>query len=163
MRRSWGFLLVALALLAGGTTAGAAQPEDVTGPGNRALVDFAATAEIVAAAKEICTRVFAYDYTKPQLTEQAVAELTIGEFREQHAKLYGELQRQGPAQRLVVTVTVRDAAVRRHAGDEARVLVFLDQSSTRGDSGQSATAGSMFLATFQRVDRWKLAGVEFFS
>jgi Mce-associated membrane protein len=135
-----------------------------TGPANRALVDTAATNDMAARAKEISEQLFTYSYTDLKGHETRFKDLTTGEFSDKYAELFASVGSQANAMQLNVTSTVKDAAVRLLTDDRAEVLVFIDQSSTRGDTGQTNTAGSMFLATLARVDGdWKVSDIDLFE
>ena len=48
--------------------------------------------------------------------------------------------------------------------DRAEMLVFLDQHSTRGTTGDQTAGKAMFTATIQRVDgEWKFADIDLFA
>lgn len=144
-----------LALLANAGLVGtsASAQEDVSGVDNRALLDAAATDEVLERAKTVSAELFTFDYTGLDEHKQTFADLTTGEFGRKYAELFGSIESQAAAQQVSLTSTVRDAAVRVLTEDEhAEVLVFLDQSSTRGDTGAQSTSGAMFLASLELVD-----------
>jgi Mce-associated membrane protein len=144
-------------------TPAAAQPDPVTGPDNHALIDAAATSDLLDTAKEISTQLFTYSYTDLKGHEKKFAELTTGEFSKKYAELFSSVDAQASTMRLTVTSTVKDAGVRLLTDRTAQVLVFIDQTSARGDTGQSSTAGAAFLATFSLVGgTWKASDIDIF-
>jgi len=55
----------------------------------------------------------------------------------------------------MLTTKVVDSGVTTLQGDHAQLLVFLDQSATRGDNNQSSLAAAELTVTAQRQgDHW---------
>jgi Mce-associated membrane protein len=149
-------------LLASGPAASAAPAaEDVTGPGNHAVIVPADTAAVLKRADELCERLFSYDYTTIDQYDDLVEELTVGKAAEQLDELVDAVAAQVVSQQAVLKSTVAESAVRYLTEDDARVLVYLDQSSTSTASGQETQSGAMLLVGLKRVDgEWLVADVE---
>jgi len=134
------------------------------GPANRALLDVAGTGEMLDHAKDVSEQLFTYSYTDLKGHEAKFKDLTTGEFSHKYGELFASITAQASGMRLMIKSTVKDAAVRVLTADHAEVLVFIDQSSTRGDTGATSTAGSMFLATFTKVGgTWKVSDIDLFQ
>ena len=141
-----------------------ASAQEVTGPENRALIDIARTEELLTHAKEVSEQLFSYSYTDLRKHEGTFAALTTGEFRTKYIELFADIVSQADDMKLTMTSTVNDAAVRVLNDDHAEALVFLDQSSTRGDTNATTAAGAMFLLTFTPVDGdWKVSDIDLFE
>jgi Mce-associated membrane protein len=144
--------------------AGATAQEADTGPGNRALIDTEATSEARDAATELCEELFTFSYTDLDGHEEKFGSLTTGDFSRRYSELFGSIASQARAQRMSLTSTVREAAVRVLRADEAEVLVFLDQTSSRGDTGQHTASAAVFSTTITRTDGdWKVADMDLFE
>jgi len=128
---------------------------------NTALIDTARTAEVSAAVTTGLNRVFSYSYDKTADTERAATAILRGPAREAYDKLFADVRRLAPEQKLVLTTRVVSAAVQSIEGDTAKVLVFLDQSATRADTGTANAAAAQLLITAKREgDHWVIADME---
>lgn len=146
------------------TGVSAAAQEDDTGPGNRAHLDIAATEEMVAAAKSLCGDLFTFSYTDLKAHEAKFGRLTTGEFTHEYGRLFSDIGTMAQEQRVTLTSTATEAAVRVLRDDRAEVLVFLDQTSKREATGEEIPATAMFTATIQRVDGdWKFADIDLYE
>jgi len=142
----------------------AAAQQEATGPGNRALIDTARTGEVLTHAKEASEQLFSYSYTDLDKHDAMFAELTTGEFRGKYTELFADMTAQAVEQKVTLTSTVKDAAVRVLTDDHAEVLVFIDQNATRADTNATNAANTMFLATFTLVDGdWKVSDIDLFT
>jgi Mce-associated membrane protein len=164
MSWSWaGRIVLTLALLVGaGASAGAAAQEDpVSGPKNHALLDTGATRELLARARTVSEELFTFTYTDLTAHEAKFAELTTGDFSRRYAELFESIVSQARTQQLSLRSTVADLAVRQLDDEGAEVLVFLDQTSTRADTGAQNVGKAMFLASLERVGgTWKFANLD---
>jgi Mce-associated membrane protein len=128
---------------------------------NTALVDTGRTAEVSAAVTTGLNRVFSYSYDKTVDTEQAASAILRGAARDAYDKLFADVRRLAPDQKLVLTTRVVSAAVQSIEGDTARVLVFLDQSATRADTGTANAAAAQLSVTAEKDgDRWVITNME---
>lgn len=160
---SWsgiGRAAAALFVLVGTASPAAAQD----GPTNRALIDTAATADVLERARSATEELFTFTYTDLAGHKATFAKLTTGTLRSRYDDLFDAVVTQATTQKVSLTSTVADAAVRVLRGDAAEVLVFMDQSSTRAESGASTQSKAMFLATLRRVDGdWRVADLNLFE
>lgn len=117
---------------------------------NQALVDSAATAEVSAAVSNSLNRVFSYSFDKTEVTEQAAASVLRGKALEAYRQLFAQVRALAPGQKLVLTTRVVSSAVQFLDGDQARLLVFLDQSATRADNNSTSAAAAQLSITAKR-------------
>ncbi|GGF37458.1 hypothetical protein GCM10011519_08760 [Marmoricola endophyticus] len=127
---------------------------------NDALVDSASTAKVEAEVSQALTQVLSYDYTDPAPTEASAKQLLQGDARTQYDELFTELQKRAAGQKLTLTAKVRTAGVESLSDDSAKLLVFLDQTSTRATDNQSNVAAAQVAITARDVDgTWKITGL----
>ncbi len=149
--------MLTLALLVGVGASASAQEDDL-GTKNRAMIDIGATDEVATRARTVSEELFTFTYTDLEAHKSTFAELTTGAFSRKYAELFETIVSQATSQRLTLESTVADLAVRQLDDESAEVLVFLDQTSTRADTGAETQAKSSFLASLQRVDgTWKFS------
>lgn len=144
---------VLAALLVGAGTWALVAADDLRSSGaaqNSALVDTGRTAEVSAAVTSALNQVFSYSYDKTEVTAQAAAVVLRGEALEVYDKLFAEVRDKAPGQKLVLTTRVVHSAVQSLEGDRARLLVFLDQSATRVDTGTTNGAAAQLSVTAKR-------------
>ncbi|MFC0438657.1 hypothetical protein [Kutzneria buriramensis] len=122
---------------------------------NQALVDPAATSKVVEDVDAALGRVFSYRYDNTAVTEQAAKQTLAGNALGQYNDLFAQVKQQAPSQKLLLTTKVVDSGVTMLQGEHAQLLVFLDQSATRGDNNQSTLAAAELTVTAQRQgDHW---------
>ncbi|MFC5289397.1 hypothetical protein ACFPM7_20290 [Actinokineospora guangxiensis] len=150
-------LLLAAALLVAGGVWALARAE-AAGQANTALVDAGGTAEVTRQVREGLEQIFSYRHDATAATENAARTVLTGPARDQYERLFHQVREQAPAQRLTLTTKVVSSGVVTLRGDEAVLLVFLDQSAVRGDSGEATAAGAQLSVTATRVDgRWLIS------
>ncbi|EFL05743.1 predicted protein [Streptomyces sp. AA4] len=122
---------------------------------NHALTDQPATAEVTSALSLTLNKIFSYTYDKTDVTENAAATLLRGHARDSYEKLFAQVRTMAPSQRLTLTSRVSATAVQQLTTDHAQLLVFLDQSATRGNSATPETAAAQLAVTAERIDgKW---------
>ncbi len=119
---------------------------------NRALTDQPATAAVTSAISLTLNKIFSYTYDKTDVTENAAATLLRGHARDSYEKLFAQVRTMAPSQRLTLTSRVSAASVQHLTNDHAQLLVFLDQSATRGNSATPETAAAQLAVTAERID-----------
>lgn len=158
-------LAAGVALLAAATvlvTAGSAQRD---GPAsvNQAFTDQAGTRNVIAAVSAGLREVYSYSYTDIPAAQRAARSVLSGQAAAQYAKL-SPMLRDAVSQRLTVRTRVVRAGVIWLTGTTARLLVFLDQTSTRGNTPKPAVAAAQLLITASRASpgggRWLITGME---
>jgi len=122
---------------------------------NQALVDTGATNQVIGAVSDGVTKIFSYSYNDVGATQQAAATVLTGKAAGQYNTLFGQVRQQAAAQQLTLTSRVVAAGVTRLEGDHAQLLVFLDQTTTRGDTGQtSASAAQLSISAELVAGHW---------
>jgi Mce-associated membrane protein len=154
-------LLVGLLLVAAGVVllvrAGGGGGGDTS---NRALVDSAETTQVIGQVSQALDQVLSYDYTKPQATEQAAAQLLTGNASTQYKTLFTALQDKAGDQKLTLVAKSVVAGVTTLTADRADLLVFLDQRSTRAsDQATSTSAAQIQVTAVRQGDDWKISGL----
>lgn len=152
-------LVLAAALVATGVVllVRAGQADDSAASRNDALVDSRATSRVIAQVSTGLNQVLSYDYRKPQVARAAADRWLTGDAPAQYRELFGQLQKLAPGQKLTLVAKVSTAGVTFLRGDTARLLVFLDQQSTRASDGQSSVAAAQVQITAVYGDgRWRI-------
>ncbi|WP_370946409.1 hypothetical protein AB5J62_02155 [Amycolatopsis sp. cg5] len=156
-------LIVVGVLLAGAAVLFRIQDSEISSAtGNTALLDVARTAQVKDQVSKAAEALFSYDFNNIAKTENAAKDLLVTDgVRDKYTKLMGEVKRLAPQQKMVVTCTVTRSAVIMLNGDLAKVMVFIDQSSTRTDT-KATTAGSaqLHLNAQLQGDKWKITDMD---
>jgi Mce-associated membrane protein len=129
---------------------------------NAALLDVAKTAQVKDQVSQATESLFSYDFNNIKKTEDAAANrLANNDVKTKYNSLMGEVKRLAPQQKMVVTCKVTRSAVIMLDGDRARVMVFVDQTSTRADTKQT-TAGSAQLHVDAQLqgNTWKITDLD---
>lgn len=155
-------LLVASLVLIGvgvGLTIAAAQLRGSQSAANRALTDSAATRQVIAAVSADVNGIYSYSYTDIGATEQAAQRVLAGQAAAQYHELFPML-REAASEQLTVVTRVQQAGVSWLSGGTAQLLVFMNQTATRGHSkGTSVPAQLAITARFS--DRqWRITSIE---
>lgn len=126
---------------------------------NTALSDVAGTAEAGKQVSAALGTLFSYRYDDPAKNERAAKDLLSGPALAQYDQLFGQVRKLAADQKLVVTSTAVASGVKLLDGDRAALLVFLDQTGTRGD-GQRSTGAAQLSVTAERVGgKWRVTGM----
>ncbi|WIX80027.1 hypothetical protein QRX50_04310 [Amycolatopsis carbonis] len=156
-------LLVVGLVFAGGAVFFKLKFDDVSdSTSNAALLDVAKTAQVKDQVSKATETLFSYDYNNIKKTEDAANSLLANDdVKAKYNSLMGEVKRLAPQQKMVVTCKVTRSAVIMLNGDLARVMVFVDQTSTRTDTKQT-TAGSAQLHVDAQLqgDTWKITDLD---
>jgi Mce-associated membrane protein len=108
--------------------------------------------------------VFSYNGADTAPTRRAAQRLLTGPAIRQYDRLFTLVEKEAPAQKLVVTTRVVSSGVEFLTSDRARVLVFANQQDTRAGTGQTSYAGTMFAVTAVRVGGvWKIENIDTFT
>ncbi|WP_141846452.1 hypothetical protein [Lapillicoccus jejuensis] len=152
-------LAVGVLAAAGGVAAGvqAQRLRSTDAARNLALVDADRTDEVVSQVDAALAAVFTYDYRTPATTSQAATRLLVGDASAQYRTLFDTLQKKAAGQQLTMTATVQLAGVETLGEDHARLLVFLDQTSTRASDGTRATsAAQLAVGAVRQGSTWRI-------
>ncbi|MBK0866339.1 hypothetical protein INP57_05950 [Saccharopolyspora sp. HNM0986] len=127
---------------------------------NEALVDEAATSEVNGQLSDAAAKIFSYDFADTGKAEQAAKNLLEGDAINEYNQLFSTVKQQAPAQKLVVTTTVKASSVLRLEGDRAEVLLFVDQNATRTDNGQNQVGPAQVVFNAKKHgDQWKITHI----
>ncbi|MFT4286438.1 hypothetical protein [Nocardioides sp.] len=164
MRRRLPLLLAVLAvvmLAVGGVGLWRAHSlRSIPAAANDAVVDAVTSAEVESDVSSALTKVLSYDYSDPSATEQAADQLLAGDARKEYDTLFASLQERAPGQQLVLSATVQAVAVKELAGDQATLLVFVDQTSQRAsDSEASISAAQLSIEAKRSGGSWLITGL----
>lgn len=129
--------------------------------GNEALVDSAATAQVVSHVNEALEAVYSYDVARLDENERTARDLITEDFADDYQLLVDEVRQPAPDQPVVASAVVADSAVKSLDGDRAIVVAFIDQQATRGVDAERLTVPARLTVTAEWVDdRWKIAAIE---
>ncbi|MEU6820854.1 hypothetical protein ABZ921_09510 [Streptomyces atriruber] len=154
-------LVLAALLLTGGTLmALTARTADTPAAANRALTDSEQTRRVIADVSDALTAVFTYTPDDLATTERRAHDVLRGKAAEDYRALFGKLRRQVGKQELSLTTQVVRAGAVELTGDDARLLVFLDQRAER--KGAKATTAAAQLSIVARRDdgHWTITDIK---
>lgn len=127
---------------------------------NLALVDTSVTNEAVGQVSVALNRIFSYDYTNPKPTQDAAAALLTGDAAGQYKTIFDALQSKASGQQLTLKAKSVIGGVSSLTDDSARLLIFLDQSSTRAtDSSTSTAAAQLSVEAVKQGGIWKISQI----
>jgi Mce-associated membrane protein len=131
---------------------------------NLALTDGAATSAVRNQVSSAIQAIFSYSYTDTARTRRDAQSLLTGPAIRQYDQLFSLVQKDAPAQKLVVTTSVTNAGVEFLTGSLARVLIFANQQDSRAGTGQTSYAGAMFAVIAVRTGgTWKISDIDTFT
>ena len=159
--------LVLVALVLGGLAFWFNREENAvsSATSNTALLDVAKTAQVKDAVSKAAEALFSYDFNNIKKTEDAANDLLANDdVRNKYNSLMGEVKRLAPGQKMIVTCKVTRAAVIMLNDDLAKVMVFVDQTSTRTDT-KKTTAGTaqLHLNAQLQGDKWKITDMDTYN
>jgi Mce-associated membrane protein len=147
-------LLAVFAPLTGVSTSSAAQPE------NLAFIDVDKTNSAVFATGGALAEVLNYDYRRLAENAQHAQARGTPRYVAQHTERMEAVRSTVTRQRQTVATRVVAMGVRDLRADTARLVVFLDQRVTRGDTDKTTLAGSAAVVDLALVDgQWKLDAI----
>jgi Mce-associated membrane protein len=124
---------------------------------NRALTDPATQSEVVRQVRAAIEKTLSYNYTDLDSTAKAVRDNVTGKALCEYDQLFGEVKKLAPEQKIVLSTQVREIGVTRLEGDQAVLLVFVDQRTTRADQNQTTASGAQFAVKAQHQgSQWKI-------
>jgi Mce-associated membrane protein len=131
---------------------------------NTALVDSAATSAVRDQVDSAVQTIFSYSYANTGATRQAAQQVLTGAAIKQYDSLFALVQREAPAEKLVVKTAVTNSGVELLTGDQARVLIFVNQQDTRVGTSQTTYGGAMLAVTaVSQAGRWKIENIDTFT
>ncbi|MBV9854155.1 MAG: hypothetical protein JOY82_06470 [Streptosporangiaceae bacterium] len=148
-----------LAGVGAGLTAAAAQLRGGRAAVNRALTDPAATRQVIAAVSADVSEIYSYSYTGIGATERAAQRVLAGQAAAQYRELTPALQ-QAVGEQLTVVTRVDQAGVRWLSGGTAQLLVFMDQTATRGHNKGTSVPAQIAVTAQLIAGRWRITSIE---
>jgi Mce-associated membrane protein len=151
LARTCAIVLAALALLAGGTASAARQQD------NLAFADNALTQLVIDQTGVLLTAVLSYDYRELDQNLQLAKDKSTEQYVRQHTELINKTRSNATKQKQIVETKVVGIGMRELHTESAKLLVFLDQITTRGDISKVSTTGFTALVDMKLIDKlWKL-------
>jgi Mce-associated membrane protein len=131
---------------------------------NLALTNGAATSTVRHQVSSAIQAIFSYSYSDTAKTRRDAQNLLTGPAIRQYDQLFSLVQKDAPAQKLVVTTSVTNTGVEFLTGSRARVLIFANQQDSRAGTGQTSYAGAMFAVTaVLSGGTWKISNIDTFT
>lgn len=156
-----GVALLAALLLAGtGLLVQAARLNGDDALANRALTDASATAAVSGDVSNALSKVFSYGPEDPGVTARDADELLAGRAREQYRRLFGQIQQRVVAQELTLTTHVVRAGVVRLDGDDATLLVLLDQVTERRGKDPTSVGAQLSVTAGKQDGQWRITDLK---
>ncbi|MEV8553853.1 hypothetical protein AB0L04_29100 [Streptomyces glaucescens] len=127
---------------------------------NRALTDTEATARVTGEIGNALARVFSYTPDGTATAERSARAVLDGRAARQYRDLFAQVRDDLADQRVTLSTGAVRTGVIELDGERARLLVFLDQTSRRGD-GAATTAAAQLTVTARLVDdRWRIVDLK---
>ncbi|MER5296704.1 hypothetical protein ABT382_32325 [Streptomyces pharetrae] len=127
---------------------------------NRALTDTEATARVAGEIDNALARVFSYTPDGTATAERSARAVLDGRAARQYRDLFAQVRDDLAEQRVTLSTEAVRTGVIELDGERARLLVFLDQTSRRGD-GEATTAAAQLTVTARLVnDRWRIVDLK---
>ncbi|MEU2549544.1 hypothetical protein ABZ618_29645 [Streptomyces roseolus] len=144
------------ALLLGGSAFfyGAHQLRTTPSARNQALTDTAATTRVGGDVGEGLARIFSYTPTGSDAAERSAGTVLAGRAARQYTELFAQVRESLVAQRITLSTQAVRTGVIELDGDGARLLVFLDQVSRRGEGAPTTVAAQLTVTARFQDDRW---------
>ncbi|MEZ0579432.1 hypothetical protein [Nocardioides sp. MH1] len=111
--------------------------------------------DVASTAATTVTAVLSYDYRRLQAGMDSTTPLLTGDAEKQYVELQQPLLRTAPKLKAVVSADVKATTVLESDDDSARVLLFVDQTSTSKKLTEPQLDQSRILVTLTRSgDHW---------
>lgn len=125
---------------------------------NRALVEKARTAEVVADVSAKVARIFTYTHTDPAATERAAADVLTGRATGDYRRLFGLVKQNAPVMKLALTTKVAKAGlIKLNRDGTAVLLVLLDQTTTRDGKATGSPVAAQLIVTARDDHGWRIS------
>ncbi|MFG2820859.1 hypothetical protein ACGFX4_15690 [Kitasatospora sp. NPDC048365] len=155
--RRWPLPLALAVLVLGGSTFFLlANRAEARANADRALTDTQTTAEVVGDVGNTLGRIFSYTPTDTAATAKAAGELLDGTAATQYQALFAQVQQQVKDQKLTLTTRVVRAGVTELVGEQAKLLVFLDQTAQREGKTANTTAAQLSVTARRTGGHWRI-------
>ncbi|MGY0067090.1 hypothetical protein ACWZEH_09690 [Streptomyces sp. QTS137] len=156
---------VLLLLTGGGFFHGAHQLRSAPHAQNRALTDTEATDRVAGEVGNALARAFSYTPGGTEAVERSARTVLGGRAARQYQALLDRVRDDLTEQRVSLSTRVARTGVIELDGDTARLLVFLDQTSHRGEEAADADAVSTAAAQLTVTarlenDQWRITDIK---
>jgi Mce-associated membrane protein len=167
VRRQAVTLLVAAAILIAFAVWAAVHARSLRADGadqNLALTDKAETAQVTGQIRKAVATVFSYSYADPDVTRAAAQRLLTGPAVRQYDSLFALVEKDAPAQKLVLATSVTSIGVELLTPATARLLIFVNQQDAKGGTGAADYSGAMLAVTaVLRNGHWLIEDMDTFT
>lgn len=137
------------------------------GMANKSMSDPMATQQVKGQVEDAVTKVFSYRWNELDAHQKDVDGVLApdGQVRKQYDMLFPDVKSKAPKQKLTVTTKVTYSSVLNLTDDEASLLVYLEQSSWRGNDKKNKSAGGGFLKVDAKLvdDKWRIANFDIYK
>lgn len=135
---------------------------------NHALTDTEATTRVAGDVGDALARIFSYTPDGTAAAERSASTVLDGRAARQYEALFARVRDDLTEQRVTLSTRAVRTGVIELDGDRARLLVFLDQTSHRGDGkgegkgdAEAATAAAQLTVTARLDDdRWRIVDIK---
>ena len=127
---------------------------------NRALTDTEATTRVAGEVGNALARVFSYTPDGTAATERSARTALGGRAARQYRELFDRVRDDLTGQRVTLSTRAVRTGVIELDGDRARLLVFLDQTSRRGEDEATTAAAQLTVTARLENDRWRIVDLK---
>ncbi|MGK4579457.1 hypothetical protein [Kitasatospora sp. HPMI-4] len=127
---------------------------------NRAVTDPAATDAVASAVSSALAKVFSYTTGDVDATAQAARTLLDGAAATQYQQLFAQVRQRAPEQQLILSTRVVRVGVEQLSGDQAQLLVFLDQTAQRKERQATVVAAELAVTARLRDGHWRITDLK---
>ncbi|MFF9483810.1 hypothetical protein [Streptomyces sp. NPDC014676] len=154
--------VVVLVLGGCGFLYGAHQLRSAASARNHALTDTGATTRVAGDVGNALARIFSYTPDGTAAAERSARTALDGRAARQYATLFARVRDDLTEQRVTLSTRAVRTGVAELDGDEARLLVFLDQTSHKGGDKAEVTTAAAQLTVTARLedDRWRIVDIK---
>ncbi|GAA2523417.1 MULTISPECIES: hypothetical protein [Streptomyces] len=152
---------VAVLVLGGcGFFYGAHQLRSAAPARNHALTDTEATARVAGDVGNALARVFSYTPDGTAAAARSARTVLDGRAARQYETLFARVRDDLTEQRVTLSTRAVRTGVLELDGDRARLLVFLDQTSRRGEDAATTAAAQLTVTARLEDDRWRIVDIK---
>ncbi|WP_420033442.1 hypothetical protein ACN2WE_13060 [Streptomyces sp. cg28] len=127
---------------------------------NHALTDADATNRVNGDVSSALAKIFSYTPDGTNATARTANQVLAGKAAKQYAELFTQVQKNAPAQKVTLTTDAVRVGTVSLRGDTAHLLVFLDQSTHRGDKKAVTSAAQLSVTAQLHDDVWQIVDIK---